>query len=67
MNINNALDAALTQVAADKKTISDDAATIATLTAAANNASANAANIPDPVKTKALVDAVLGADSATLP
>ena len=64
MNINAALDAALTQAVADKKTISDNAATITTLTAAANTASAN---LPDPVKTKALVDAVLGADSATLP
>ena len=60
MNINNALDAALTQVAADKKTISDDIATIAALKDAA-------ANMPDPVKTKALVDAVLGVDAATLP
>ena len=64
MNINAALDAALVQATADKKTISDDAATIATLTAAAGTASAS---LPDPVKTKALVDAVLGADSATLP
>ena len=59
MQLNNALDAALVQAEADKKTISNDAALIATLQAQPAGA--------DPVKAKALADAVLGVDSATLP
>ena len=58
MQLNNALDAALVQANADKKTIADDVALIATLQAQTAGA--------DPVKAKALADAVLGVDSATL-
>lgn len=59
MLINEALDAALVHANADKKTLADNAAKIAELEAAT-------ASAVDPVKAKALADAVLGADSATL-
>lgn len=62
MKINDALDLALAQANTDKKTISDDGVQIKSL----QDQLANASNV-DPVKAKALADAVLGVDSATLP
>ena len=54
MTLNEALDAALKQAEADKKTIATLKDEVAAVPAV------------NPVKAKALADAVLGADSATL-
>jgi len=60
MQINSALKVANVQAATDKKTISDDAQIITDLKAEV------AAGV-DPVAAKALVDTVMGTDTANLP
>ena len=64
MQINEALDAALVQAHADKKSLTDKDASIATLTA---EVAAHAVADVDPIKAKALADAVMGGDTASMP